>query len=1260
MSPTNLRTPVRVLFATLLALLLPAALASPVSADVPGGSVVSDNPANNTPHVLNGRVYSVVQVGGTIVLGGTFTRARNEGSDTELTRNRLLAFDATTGQILPDFAPSVGAAVRVVRPTGDGSTVYVGGDFDAINGEAHSRLARVRLSDGQVVDSFDAGEVTGRVRDLRLSDGQLWMAGAFTHIDGNPQRALATVDPDTGAFSDYMSMEVDGTHNGGYTQVLKIDVTPDGNRLVAVGNFTSLDGSPNDQLMMLDVSGGSAAPSTFRTEFYTSECHPVFDSYMRDVDFAPGGDFFVVTTTGAYRGSDVACDTSARFETGAAGPDVEPSWVDYTGGDTTYGVEVTPGAVYVGGHFRWQNNPYAGDRAGQGAVSREGIAALDPVNGLPLSWNPGRTKGVGVFDFLYTDQGLWAVSDTDRIGNFEYHGRVALLPRAGGSTYPAQRTPQLPETVYIARNGLDAADLESGGGATSTTAEDGPEVWDNVNGAFMVGGDVYLAREGGAFVRRTFDGQAWGAATPVDTADQLVELQRWDDDIASMTGMFLDDGRIYYTLQGDNQLYYRYFTPESGVVGAKRLEAAGATAGIDFAAARGIFLAGSRMYFADASGVLRSMAWDRGSASGAPVAGTTRVESGPGTDGVNWASNDLFVHEGPDVGPGPSNEAPTARMSVTCDDLTCTFDGRASSDPDGTLTGYAWDFGDGSTDSGALVEHQYASAGERTVQLTVTDDANETDSATGTANPQDPGGTGGGSEVSLVGATNYNDDGNSHSVTVPSDVQAGDTLVLHAGMNTTNADLGDPNGWTTLSSTSGGNFQGRTWTRQATAGDAGSSVTVSTTGWVKVDLSMAAYRGAGGEALQVLDHAAALDQQGGTDHVSPTVDNPTAGSWLETSWIAKRSADITWSLPASQQRRVEGHGSGGGRLNTVLSDTDGPAPTGQVGGLTGTTSIETGHVLISSTVIGPSGGTTTPTNEAPTARMSVTCDDLTCTFDGRASGDPDGTLTGYAWDFGDGNTDSGALVEHDYASAGSRPVELTVTDDGGETDTATGTANPQDPGGTGGATGVALVGAAGYNGSNRNHSVVVPADVQAGDTLLLHAAVNDSDATLGDPAGWTTLDSPTGSNFQGRSWTRQATAGDPGSTVTVTTSSWVKVDLSVAGYRGQGGSLQVLDHASSLDQQSGTDHVSPTVDNPTAGSWLVTSWVAKRSADLTWSIPASQQRRVEGHGAGGGRLTSVLADSGGQVPTGQVGGLTGTTSSEVSRVVMFSTVVGPG
>ena len=61
---------------------------------------------------------------------------------------------------------------------------------------------------------------------------------------------------------------------------------------------------------------------------------------------------------------------------------------------------------------------------------------------------------------------------------------------------------------------------------------------------------------------------------------------------------------------------------------------------------------------------------------------------------------------------------------------------------------------------------------------------------------------------------------------------------------------------------------------------------------------------------------------------------------------------------------------------------------------------------------------------------------LAATFDGSASTDPDGTVAGYAWTFGDGATGAGAGPVHTYAIAGTYSVTLTVTDDKGATGTA--------------------------------------------------------------------------------------------------------------------------------------------------------------------------------------------------------------------------------
>jgi outer membrane protein assembly factor BamB len=60
---------------------------------------------------------------------------------------------------------------------------------------------------------------------------------------------------------------------------------------------------------------------------------------------------------------------------------------------------------------------------------------------------------------------------------------------------------------------------------------------------------------------------------------------------------------------------------------------------------------------------------------------------------------------------------------------------------------------------------------------------------------------------------------------------------------------------------------------------------------------------------------------------------------------------------------------------------------------------------------------------------------LTVTFDGSASAGFDGTIVAWDWDFGDGTSGSGRVVQHEFAEPGLYTVGLTVTNNAGDTDT---------------------------------------------------------------------------------------------------------------------------------------------------------------------------------------------------------------------------------
>jgi PKD repeat protein len=73
--------------------------------------------------------------------------------------------------------------------------------------------------------------------------------------------------------------------------------------------------------------------------------------------------------------------------------------------------------------------------------------------------------------------------------------------------------------------------------------------------------------------------------------------------------------------------------------------------------------------------------------------------------------------------------------------------------------------------------------------------------------------------------------------------------------------------------------------------------------------------------------------------------------------------------------------------------------------------------------------------QVPVATFTFACNGSTCDFDASSSRDSYGTITDYAWNFGDGSIGTGARLTHTYAAGGSFTVTLTVTDNNGATGT---------------------------------------------------------------------------------------------------------------------------------------------------------------------------------------------------------------------------------
>ncbi len=628
----------------LTALAIPILAVPSTAAEPTIETIVSANPDNWPPNVQNGKVESMVQVGNRIIATGTFTSVVDKNG-TAYTRKNVFAFNATTGAVDTTFVPEItGKEVTEVVDAGDG-TVFIGGKFSAVNGVKSSKVARIDAASGAVITTFKAKAINGAVNDMQLVNNKLYIGGIFTSINGTPRTLLAALNPTTGADTGTVNLTFAGLWNGGKLAVKKFDISDDGNTLVAIGNFRTVDGQSRPQIMMADLSGPNATLASWWTSRYSARCANAFDTYMRDVDIDPTGTYFVVGATGAYSGgvgSGTLCDAVSRWElTPTTTSSQDPSWVDYSGGDTFTQVKATGAAIYVGGHFRWLNNPYSSDSRGVGAVVRTGLAALDPRNGLPFTWNPTRNRGVGVWEFMTTNAGLWMGHDT-AVTAKEKRGRLAFFPTAGGTALPAENVGSLPGDVYLLGNNNAVTERDFTGSAVTGTQAvgNGGQTWSSARGAVMIDGTLYTGWSNGTLRSRTFDGTTFGAATTVN----LNGLTQFANEIPNITGMFYDkaSGRLYYTMSGQSQLYYRYFEPESQIVGSVRFTALGNGNGISWSDTTGLMLAGGNLYVASAStGNLAKVGWSNGTLSG-----TATAVSGPSVDGNDWRGRELFLYAG--------------------------------------------------------------------------------------------------------------------------------------------------------------------------------------------------------------------------------------------------------------------------------------------------------------------------------------------------------------------------------------------------------------------------------------------------------------------------------------------------------------------------------------------------------------------------------------------------------------------------------------
>jgi PKD repeat protein len=327
-----------------------------------------------------------------------------------------------------------------------------------------------------------------------------------------------------------------------------------------------------------------------------------------------------------------------------------------------------------------------------------------------------------------------------------------------------------------------------------------------------------------------------------------------------------------------------------------------------------------------------------------------------------------------------------------------------------------------------------------------------------------------------------------------------------------------------------------------------------------------------------------------------------------------------------------------------VADSGSPVSAGATPTVTATTDANTDRAAMWTIELDAAGGS----NANPTAAFTSNCTNLNCSFNGSGSSDSDGSITGYAWTFGDSQTGSGVSPSHLYGAAGTYSVTLTVTDNGGGTDSVTHQVSVS----SGGA-GIAFVAAANAGGGNvKTKTVAIPAAAHAGDTALLFLSQPATMPWSGPTGvtGWTQV----GSNFTSGGltttvWSKQLTAGNVGANVQFTSASFSHASVNVAVYSGVSG----VGTTATAQDANVSSHTTASV-NASAGSWVVSMWSDRSTATRTWNTPGSVSQRDASTDSGNLTFQAVVADSGSPVSAGATPTVTATTDANTDRAAMWT------
>lgn len=1057
-----------------------AVAAQPAAADT--APVVPDLPetvaADSLPTVqIDGVVWDQEIVGNRVYVAGSFTTARPAGAapgTSTVPRANLLAYDLTTGALITSFAPTLNAQARSLSASPDGSRLYVGGEFTQVSGSTRYRVAAFNATTGALLPF--APIINGSVATVEATDTSVYAGGIFSQIGNATRVRVAQIDAATGQATAFNATPDNG-------QVAAITISPDRSTVVIGGSFTSVGGSstPGYGLARLDAGTGAALPLAVNGLIRNGgEDSSIYSLYGDERGFYGTG--YTYGGGGNLEGAFSATwDGALRWVEDCHGD----SYDVYTSGDVTYTVGHPHYCATVGGYP--QTEPWTAQYANAftnfvtGPVGRNIYSSYFQFEGNPgpslltyfPTFLPGSYTGASQATWTVTGNGDYVVygGEFTHVNNVRQQGLVRMAvkeiapnkqgPRLSGASFPLAATSHEAGEVRLAWNANWDRDNETltyrvhrGTNATVINEQTvTAKFWNLPQLGFVDTG----AAPGSTQQYRVSARDAFGNTVYSDWVPVTVSS---DGVLSPYAQKVLDDGaRSFWRLGEDSGTVVRDwagYNDATALAGVTR-GAAGVVAGdpdtaSTFDGTDTGRIASNRAQMSRQTFTVE--AWFKTTTrAGGKILGFGNLATGNSARHdrniyMNTSGQVLF---GAYPGTTRTLQSPTALNdgawhhvtgTLGADGMSLYVDGKRVASRADTVSALAfdgyWRIGGDSTWSGSRnfagsiddvavydrpltaveVDSHYVLSG-RTSALP----AAPTDAYGKAVHEDDPDlywrlGEASGTTAADSGVRNITGAYRNGVVLGQASGVVGttNTSARFDGVNDTmasNVQFVSPSAftqelWFSTTSTTGGKLIG--------FGSAASGLSTNYDRHVFLDATGRLTFGVHpGGPVAITSPTAYND--GAWHHL--VASQSAAGMRLYVDGVLVGSNAEARAQTYNGYWRVGGDSSWNGLPAYLAARIDEVAVYGRA--LTGDEVRE--HFTL--------GSGTAPANALPLAAFTATPGERTVAVDGSASSDPDGTVAGYAWSFGDGGTATGATATHPYAAGGEYTVTLTVTDDKG-------------------------------------------------------------------------------------------------------------------------------------------------------------------------------------------------------------------------------------